>query len=297
MVVPVPNKEGEMAGYVIPYWNQDFEDPERQYQFAGALIAMAIRTRISLPFSFPPLFWECMVTGRIRIEGIFEIDDGYRRLIQNLKEGEQSGLRSSSFWNNISQRFVVLDIRGMEHSLKPGGDSIPVTLDNVGEYIGLANDFRCKELANVLGCMRDGMWDNFGLDPIPGLHWTELQVLACWKERIDIDELKRVIDVHLNADQGDLFWKVVQRLIDNGECGALLKFATGCSRIPVANRRKGYIMKVTAGCEDSGFPRASTCVRQLQLPRYRSEDEAYKKIREAILSDSEMHEDDDDALE
>jgi hypothetical protein len=100
LVVPVPNARndvGECREWVVPLPSPRHSNSEAQYKFAGALIAIAVRTGIVQDFVFSPLVWEYLAQQRLAIDRLFEIDQNYKLLIQALQEALRSEIGEAEF--------------------------------------------------------------------------------------------------------------------------------------------------------------------------------------------------------
>jgi hypothetical protein len=286
LVVPVPNARndiGDMKDLVIPYPNPRHTGAGQQYEFAGALIAIAIRSELVQEFSFPPLVWDYLVTGRLTIDRIFEVDQNYMLLIQSLQEALRRGVDEAEFTERFQLKFVISDSAGQECPLTQRGRLTPVTLANCGSFISLANEFRLNELRPSLDAMRKGFWDNLGFEPVKNLDWRVIEFSACDKD-VHTEALKAVTCFRL-VDQPDSrvaeFWKVVEQLTPN-ERIALLKFATVRTRLPPRVAPGQIYLFIDDDRTVDKLPSASTCFQTLHLPVYTSYSKALQSIRVAI---------------
>ena len=266
---------------VIPYPNSDQKNVRDQYRFAGVLIGMAIRTGLVQDFTFPPLVWDYLVTGEVKIERIFEIDENYRLLIQSLQEAQRSDIDDATFISRFNLTMVVLDSRGIECPLSQRGRLEMVTLSRCGEYIARANEYRCNELKGWLEEMRRGFWENLDFEE-PGLiDWRSLEYAACGEDTITAEQLKAVTISNLEPARLQMFWRVVENLTAD-ERTALLKFATGRRRLPPFFDEHSVFLKIDSDSSTDALPKASTCFHTLHLPTYTEYSKAYQLIRAAI---------------
>jgi hypothetical protein len=80
------NRVGNFRDYIIPSPNPRIQNSSPLYNSVGALLAIGLRTGLIHPFLFPPLFW-CSLSGKfITEEHLFEIDNDYQRLIEQMRE-------------------------------------------------------------------------------------------------------------------------------------------------------------------------------------------------------------------
>jgi hypothetical protein len=283
LVVQVPNARndvGEGREYVLPIPNPRHQHIPEQYRFAGALIAIAIRSGLVQDFPFPPLVWEYLAQEKLTIERVFEVDQNYRLLIQSLQDALRGGLSDAEFSTRFHLRFVVVDSTGEERSLTQRGRFENVTLENVGSFISLANEYRLNELRTWLEYMRRGMWENLNMPEVKGIDWRVLEYAACGEKDVPLDVLKKVTNIRVSAQRGALFWRVVEALTPE-ERGALLKFSTGRSRLPPDLNQTFYLV-VDDGLGTDTCPRSSTCFFQLHWPMYSSFSKALQMTRIAI---------------
>jgi hypothetical protein len=256
---------------------------EQQYRIAGALIGICIRSQLVQDFNFPPLVWEFLVAGQVSIERVFDVDRNYKSLIASLNEAEASGMEAAEFASKFHLKFTVFNVRGEEVPLTQRGKLEMVTISNCGNYVAMANEFRRNELKQYLEWMRAGFWENMGFSPIPGMSWRALEFCACGQKTFDVAMLKRVTLVEISSEQAAIFWRVVERFTAE-ERAALLKFATGTSRLPPrAVEQRLVCLKLNSVSGVDLLPTASTCFYQLHMPTYRSFETAYQKIRVAVL--------------
>ena len=284
LVIPVPNARnevGDLRELVIPYPHSDQKNVADQYRFAGVLIGMAIRTGLVQEFAFPPLVWDYLVTGEVKIERIFEIDENYRLLIQSLQEAQRSDIDDRTFISRFNLTMVVLDSRGIECPLSPSGRLEMVTLSKCGEYIARANEYRCNELKEWLEQIRSGFWENLGFNESGLIDWRALQYAACGEDAITTEQLKAVTVSNLAPARLEMFWRVVENLTPD-ERIALLKFATGRRRLPPVFDEHAVFLKVDDDSSTDALPKASTCFHALHLPTYTEYSKAYQLIRAAI---------------
>ena len=85
------------------------------------------------------------------------------------------------------------------------------------------------------------------------------------------------------------FWKLVRDLSESDK-GLLLRFCTGCSRVPTGGfqqMKPAFTINITPYSPLSSLPTASTCFNLLKLPRYPTEQMLRKNVSVAISFGSE----------
>jgi hypothetical protein len=284
LVVQVPNARNDVGDgreWVLPFANPRHTNVQQQYRFAGAIIAIALRTGLVQDFCFPPLVWEFLVRREIRIERLYEVDEQHRQLIQSLQEVVRSGIPQSVFASRFNLTFTVVDVVGEEQSLTPRGRLERVTMDNAANYISLANEYRLNELKTALEKMADGLWENLNIPPNRCLGWRVLEHAACGAPGVPFEILQKCTEVRVGRNKEQMFWRVAEALTP-AERSALLKFATGRSRLPPNISSGEKYLVVDDGGADDVFPYASTCFNQIHWPNFSSFAHALRMTRIAI---------------
>jgi len=285
LVVPIPDARHERDAeqcLMIPMPTPRYRAPLRKYHFAGALIAIAIRSGLPQEFNFAPLVWEYLMTQQITIDSIYSIDSSFHSLMTSLRQAMKSTVNAAATIERFNLRFVVQDLLGRETLLTPRGIEERVTSTHCEQFIALVTEFRINEMKEYLREMYLGLWENIAAKPPRCVDWPTLEYAACGQREISVDMLKGGTTFSdVPVDQQELFWRVVEKL-SNDQRSLLLKFVTGRVRLPLPTKRTS-LMKVdmTVGDVDK-MPTASTCFCQLHLPRYSSFEKARKMIALAI---------------
>jgi hypothetical protein len=285
LVVPIPNDvagAGELRDLVVPYPKQAIAPAQLELEFAGALIAIAMRSGLAQDFRFPPLVWEYLVTRQVRLPRIFEIDQAFAALMTSLEEAQKEGVNDADFAVRFNLSFVVLNSRMEEVALVPGGRSRRVRASDLPQFIALATEWRLRELRGPLEALAKGFWENLNFAPPAGVGWRCVEFLACGRQGIELETLRSIATIHLPEDRERRFWSACARLTPE-ELGMLLKFATGRSRLPPGRLRRDEDLFVVDSDEGTDrLPTASTCFNKLHLPRYTTDDKCLIALRAAI---------------
>ncbi|EAY10784.1 hypothetical protein TVAG_121880 [Trichomonas vaginalis G3] len=285
LVIPTPNSRNEIGQYrdtVIPLPHPMIKNSPERYRVFGAVIAICIRTGLVQFFNFPPLVWEFLITGEIALERIMEIDDHYKTTIDSFKEAMKEGMTDEEFKARLNHKFVIQDARGNEMPLIQRGRTEFITASNCAQFISLANEFRINELKASLNAIRDGLWENIGIDPLLNLDWSTLEYAACGEREITYEALRKVTKFeNLDNTQQDIFLKVCE-MMTSEQRSLLLKFSTGRIRLPPNCGDDEKFLKVDRAEGIDRMPTSSTCFHQFHMPRYSSYQKAFKLITLAI---------------
>ncbi|KAH0787140.1 putative E3 ubiquitin-protein ligase HERC1 [Histomonas meleagridis] len=285
LVTPIPNavnQIGTLRDYMIPVPNplQNNRIMD-QYKFAGAFIAICVRTGLVQQLNFPPLVWNYLMTGNITIEEIYEIDENYKILIQSLQEAKQT-LSNAEFNSRFQLKFVIKNAYGKEMPLNARGKTTAVTLSNCSEFISLSNEFRLNELKPYLEKMRAGLWENFGCSAPKYLNWIDLEFLACGEKEISLTTLRKVTQfLDIQRQQQEWFWEVVEGFTPE-QLSKLLRFSTGRVRLPPQIRDGDHFLIIDGIGTRDMLPTSSTCFHKLHMPPYSSFEKMKQMISVAI---------------
>ncbi|OHS99808.1 hypothetical protein TRFO_33687 [Tritrichomonas foetus] len=284
LVTEIPDFKNDYenaSNFVIPIANPHHHKIKEQYKFAGALIAIAIRSQLPQDFNFSPLVWEFLMNGHFSLERIYEIDHNFYSLINSLRQAMKSP-SAGSIIERFNLNFVIKDSTGADHLLIPNGYEEKVKYSNCESFISLACEFRMNEMRSNLEAMREGLWENFNMKTPKYLDWETLEFAACGEKEVSIDVLKRItVFYDVPDDQQKMFWDVIEKLTSE-QRSLLLKFATGRVRFP-SNVSNNHFMKIDFSIgEIDKMPTATTCFNQLHLPKYTSFDTMFSLVSLAI---------------
>ena len=284
LVIQTPNGRndvGEFRECVIPIANQRVSGLKKKYRFAGALIAIAIRSRLVQQFNFPPLVWNYLVNGQVSIDDIFEIDQNYKLMISSISEAMHSNMTDEDFIRRFNIRFTVINSAGKEIPLTQQGMNEVVTHSSCGLYISMAHEYRLNEMKANLKEMRRGLWDNLGFKAPKTIDWKTLEFAACGEQELSVEIIKKVTNVDkVPIESLNIFWRILEEFTPK-ERSSLLKFATGRTRLPPEFNGSAFLHLAPADYVDT-LPTSSTCFHRLNLPKYSSYETAYKLFKIAI---------------
>ncbi|KAL5033347.1 hypothetical protein BDV3_000342 [Batrachochytrium dendrobatidis] len=295
-----------LDGNVTPFLNSVVHDEHLQlFEFIGRMMGKALYEGIVIDIPFA-LYIYAKLLGRYNyMDDLPSLDPELYRSLTFIKdyEGDCSDLGLDF---TISQD-IFGHVTNVE--IKPGGAHIPLTNDNVFEYIHLMADFRlnqeCKDQFQAFIC---------GFRSIIQDQWLhifspmELQWLMSGENsKLDIKDLR----MHTRYEGGyfDLhrtirnFWAVLGEFTPKDQ-SAFLKYVTSCSKSPVGGFQHldppfticfldagpdTATSSFTAignflglGKDKDRLPTARTCFNLLKLPSYSKKSTLYKKLLYAI---------------
>ena len=184
--------------------------------------------------------------------------------------------------------------------LKENGDQIPVTGDNLVEYMELRMRERVFDsVLEPLKAFLEGFYYVIPQRALLPLTSRELELALCGLPHVDIDDWIRNTEyTGAYAAQGRnhrvirWFWNLVSTYPQERQV-KLVQFATGTSRIPAAGfsglqGRDGNILRfniTSLTTDQSIFMRAHTCFNRIDLPIYASQSDLARRVDEVLEMD------------
>ncbi|XP_060069438.1 E3 ubiquitin-protein ligase TRIP12-like [Ylistrum balloti] len=219
------------------------------------------------------------------------------------KESQQLALDNVTMEGcSIEDLALDLTLPGAAHiELKKGGKDIPVTLDNLEEYLQLVVHWSLVEsVSRQFEAFREGFESIFPLSTLQSFYPEELEQLFCGNAT-DTWDVKMLME-SCRSDHGYThdsravkFLFEVLSSYDGTEQRKFLQFVTGSPRLPVGGFRSlnpplTVVRKTFEASEnaDNFLPSVMTCVNYLKLPDYSSveimREKLYLATKEGQLS-------------
>jgi len=267
------------------------QEKYRELLSLGRFMALAVFHEHPLPLSFSLILCKHLLCVPVGMDDVRQLDpEFYRgRVEQVLKDG---GLDETVAALGEPLTFVSAptELRQAPEDLKPGGASIAVTESNKTEYVQLlCEDHLCGGIRREIQCLLQGFWDVLPLEAMRRCQVgpRELSVLISGVADLDPDEWRQHSNNRGGSQVHDWFWEFVRELNLEERC-MLLHFATGSSRLPpggFAELQPSFTVAVSDSGSSSHLPHAHTCVNQIVLPRYISQEQMRKKLLQAISTE------------
>ncbi|GMI41280.1 hypothetical protein TeGR_g2351, partial [Tetraparma gracilis] len=283
------------------------------YAFVGQIIGIALRSRICTKFRFPSLVWKALVGESVDVEDLraydeaaFSVINEVGRCAREIGRGGREGKKKGGVggwaegFDNVlgGLKWVGVLSDGTEIELCPGGGRKDVTVDNCGDFVKAMVACRLHESDRALSAMRDGVASVIPGVLLPLLTWSELELLVCGKEGVDVDLLMANTeyddDISVDSPHIQSFWRVF-RGFDNEDRSRLLRFVWARERLPNSGREFHQKFKIQAAVgegakdnPDTYLPKAHTCFFSLGLPKYSSDEVMKEKLLYAIYNCIEM---------
>lgn len=234
------------------------------FEFIGKLMALSVRTKLCLPFEFPPIVWKKLVGEVVGFEDLVAIDAIACKQLEDVRHWDLEKFDPTKL------RFDYIGSDKIERELVPGGKDIAVTYDNRLEFYDKLVAARLSEFDQAAAAMARGMEE-----VIPGRAlWlfssSQLEELVCGCPKFDMEFWRKQTDATgVSASTLSLFWQVMNTLSQK-ELSGFVRFAWGRSRLP-AKKDFTTRMRLTSG-GSATLPVSHTCFFSVELPEYRTEE-------------------------
>lgn len=287
----------DQNGFFVPAPSLQSHVYMEMYSFIGQLIGIALRSRITTKFRFPPIVWKALVGEAVEVADVRAYDEAAYAVVSQVSALAKGQVED--FENAVGDlKFVATLSDGVEVELGAGGRSRSVTLDNCSEYVERLIECRLHESDKALSAMRDGLGTVVPATILPFLGSSELELLVCGKEGVDIDLLEANTeyddDVDPQSDYIKSFWRVL-RSFDDEDRSRFLRFVWARERLPNSGGEFHQRFKIQAAVGDGPrdnpdkfLPKAHTCFFSLNLPVYTTDEVMKAKILYAIYNCVEM---------
>jgi hypothetical protein len=126
----------------------------QMYEFVGALMGIALRTKAPLPIDVPSVVWKLLLDQRVDVSDLEAID----RLAVQALNGMADLTDRSKFDLLVATETFTTQLSNQDTvELKKDGANIPVTFDNRKEYVELSIQARLKESVKQVRAMQKGL--------------------------------------------------------------------------------------------------------------------------------------------
>lgn len=276
--------QGNHDLFLNPNSRITFGDADDDYfVILGYILAKSLQMGITLNVSFSRVFLRKLKGLPNYFKELKQFDEELYKQLNKLKsydDVESLGLTFST----------VEDFSKKEVELIPGGETIPVTNDNVIKYTYFMANYKMNlQVRRQFASFVKGFERVFGVSFLKLFSEEELQhLISGTEEPISIADLRdnTIITGPLAARVSYLndFWEVLESFPDE-QRKLLLKFVTNIDRSPIFGFKnlepKFQIMLINANnIED--LPRSATCQNILFLPVYPSTEILRSKLIKAI---------------
>ena len=292
-------------GSLYPKLLSDYQNNDNSlklFKLLGFIIGRAIYDDRLLDIPLSKVFWNLVLDKPLLFKNIRIIDSNlYRTLLDfvilinnkkeyiknnNIENCENINFDDIILYNNckLSELDIYFIFPGYSNiELKPNGNDILLTMNNIEEYVNLIYDYLFfKGIDKIIKSFKEGFNMNFNIEKLKCFTSSEIEEFICgsidakWDKNVLFENLK---PEHGYSHQSKTFNDLIKFMcsLDKNQRKKFLIFSTGSSRLPIGGF-KSLSPKLTVvkkhceeGCNpDDYLPTVMTCQNYLKIPEYSS---------------------------
>eukprot|EP00434_Breviolum_minutum_P001439 symbB.v1.2.001267.t1/scaffold65.1/size366479/14 len=251
-------------------------------EVAGAIVGLAVYNAIYLDFRLHPLMYRFLVHKNVNAN-FEDLQSLHPTLYRSLTLLRKHDIRSLCLTWSVrlpgAPEDVPLGGRAREEPVEP--EELEVFIKQYAEaalYGG--NEVQIRDFVkSALLCMNVG--PAFSLCTA-----NDLELLICGLPYLGNFRDLEVSSIYANGYHADhpvvkVFWRVVHGMSEIWR-RKLLLFCTGCDRVPILGLKALNFVISRSSVELDHLPTANTCINQLNLPEYPTEEMMLGRLRSAL---------------
>ena len=228
------------------------------YTLVGMIIGIAIYNGIILNVNFPSVVFRMLLDGEPTIADLHNFRPQLARSILQLGELSEEDIADADLTFTVHEKELIL-----------GGRNIPVTKNNVNQFIDLYIKYHLKtSIEKQFKAFYNGFWAPCSGKVLKTCNPQELELMICGSADLDFDKLKAVT-VYLNYTESSpvirWFWEIVNNY-SHEEKRKFLFFVTGTRYAPPLGLSHMKFGIQRSGPHSDLLPVSHTCVNLLDLP-------------------------------
>ncbi|CAM9202377.1 unnamed protein product [Discosporangium mesarthrocarpum] len=278
------------------------------YNFLGKLMGIALRSRVSTPWSFSRMVWKGLVGEPAQEVDLEHLDFPAYTFIQRLYQllrapsgvmpMEGGGSLPQEVWHSMVGALADLSGDVGELAMDTGVQDDFSKVVKILAHARRIAENRLHQGDRALVALRDGFSSVVPAAVLPLFTWREMELQASGRPGVDIDLLEANTEYDEDVLPTDphirTFWRVL-RSFNEVDRSQFLRFVWARSRLPVNVldfRQKFKIQAPTGeGARDNPdhyLPKAHTCFFSINLPKYSSEEVMAEKLKYTMYNCIEM---------
>ena len=278
LFIKTPNNKsntGELRDKYIINPNCNSINYKKAFEFIGKLMILAISSGETLNLNFHPIIWKSLLENQISLKDYESVDFYFFKMINQLKDGLAKN--DKNLIDYLDLNFVIQNSGGKDVELIKNGKEIKVTIDNVKQYIDLAQSMRINEIKECTNYIGNGLYPVIGKNILQILNWKQLEQIVCGEVIFDMKEFKKHTECNNHEKIIIWFWEWLESCKEEDKF-KYLKFVSGRSRLPKVK----YVHKIYIDYDKDKLPSSHTCFFALDLPNYDSKKILFEKMKYVI---------------
>lgn len=256
------------------------------FKFIGRIVGKALFDGYFLDAHFTRAFYKQMIGHPLTYEDFEDYDPQYFKNLKWLINNDPAPLEMT-FTVEHNEFGLTQEVE-----LKPGGAQTKVTQENKNEYVDLLLKHKlCDQAKLQIQQFLRGLYDVVPLSLLRIFDPKEIELMISGLPEININDLEKhteYVGYTKDAQVIKWFWKTIRSYDSNLKAG-FLQFVTGTSKVPLEGFEYlkgmgGNIQRfqIHKSFNPQNLPTSHTCMNQLDLPEYASEEELREKLTKAV---------------
>lgn len=267
------------------FWFPDVTfETNQDYALLGSLVAMSFVNKVAIPIRFPILMYKKLLDKPLSINDLYELDESVAKSLLQLIEYRNTNQSIEDLALTFS---LNVDIFGKNELilLRNNGDKIPVTNDNLDEYIQDYVNYKLDTSVKAqFDCFAQGFRMICPLNMYSIFTPEELDMMISGESNYDWNLLQlqseyQGFEAHKNVIQW--FWTIFLKEFTEEQRKQLLLFITGSDRAPVGGFKE-MKLKFRLSPGSNLPPTSHTCFNMIDLSDYSSQQELRKALQVAL---------------
>ncbi|KAI9208498.1 uncharacterized protein BJ171DRAFT_208775 [Polychytrium aggregatum] len=266
-----------------------FENTE-EFRLVGTILGLAISHGTILDVHFPLACYKKLLNVPPTFDDLMQLSPSIGRSFEQMLRYDADDFRDVFDLDFVVEfdRFGEL----VRHELIPNGASIPVTKDNVQEYINKYIEWKFTTSVKAqFDAFQTGFLEACGGNALSLLRPSEIEAIIIGETEIDFMGLETVTEYE-GFVRGEpyikCFWEIISAYSEENK-RRFLMFVTGTDRIPPTGIQNMKFKLSCLGEDSDDLPLSHTCFNQLCLYRYSSRAKLIDKLEKAMLWSSGFH--------
>ncbi|KAF3044320.1 hypothetical protein E8E12_007644 [Didymella heteroderae] len=271
-------------------------EPLWKFKMLGVLFSLAIYNGITLPVTFPLVFYKLMLQSRFKFlddhSSLDYIRDGWPDLAKSFetlldwKDGNVADVfvRDYAFSYEVFGQRVDITMAKRDINT-PAGEAPLITNENRGAFVrDYVTHLILHTVRPQLKAFKKGFYTCLNARSLELFTPKILKKLVEGEQDISIPELRACAtyeDYDAAHPTVQMFWDIVKDYSQQ-DATRLLEFVTASDRVPVIGYKSLTFNIVRMGNDSEQLPTSSTCFGKLYLPEYKDSEKMRRKLELAI---------------
>lgn len=250
------------------WFNPDTFESGANFEIVGKIVALAVYNSTILDIHLPMVAYKKLLGHPVNISDLEEFNPSLVKGLKSLQNFE--GDIEQVFCLNFSIETSFLG-QISKHDLIPGGSLIPVTQENLEQYIALYTDWWLnKGIEKSFEGFKRGFLSVCNGRVLASFKASELELIICGEPVLDFYALEKATKYEGFSKESvtiQYFWQIIHSFSKQQQ-KRFLSFVSGSDRAPIGGLGKMQMTITRTGADTNRLMTAHTCFNYLILPEY-----------------------------